>query len=58
MRIKHEANIGLRVPPSLRKRLDRIGKLKLKSTSEMAREALREYAERHEGGTNTPAPAQ
>lgn len=44
------ANKGLcfRVPKSLRRRIDRIGKLQLKSTSELAREAFREYAERRE----------
>ena len=37
-----------RVPNSLRRRIERIGRIQLKSTSELAREAFREYAERRE----------
>lgn len=43
-------NKGLcfRVPKSLRRRINRIGELKLKSTSELAREAFLEYVQRRE----------
>jgi predicted transcriptional regulator len=44
--MKH--GLCFRVPNSLRRRIARIGKIQLKTTSEMAREAFREYAERRE----------
>lgn len=45
-----ETNKGLcvRVPRTLRQRLNRISKLRLKSPSEVAREALLDYVERRE----------
>jgi predicted transcriptional regulator len=41
-------HLCVRVPTSLRRRLNRISKSKLKSPSETAREALLEYVERRE----------
>lgn len=43
-----------RVPGSLRRRIERIGRRQLKSTSELAREAFREFAERREAEFNLP----
>lgn len=40
--------ICFRVPRSFRRRIDRLGEIQLKSISEMAREAFREYAARRE----------
>lgn len=51
-----KSGVCFRVPKSLRRRINRIGKLKLKSTSEMARDAFLEYAQRREAELNINQP--
>lgn len=47
----------VRIPSALRRRIDRISKLRMKTPSELAREALLEYTERRERELNVKGAA-